>query len=202
GFIARVGDGNDDYTGGAGPGDTYDLSLTTVGATVTAISAVSLQIGADTLNTIENIIGSQGDDSITLGAGANSVDGQGGNDSISAGAGNDTLNGGAGDDTLDGGDNNDTLNGGAGTDTLTGGAGIDTFVFMTPAEAGNGATRDRITDIQGAGVGGGDVIDVNGIDANTGVALDQAFTFIGTAAFTLPGQLRYVQVGGNTIVEG
>src|SRR5262249_7407448 len=118
--------------------------------------------------------------------------------------GNNTLLGLGGNDTLNGGLGNDTLNGGAGTDTLTGGGGTDTFVFATTAEAGNGATRDVITDVEGAGIAGGDVIDVSGIDANTGVALDQAFTFIGAAAFTASGQLHYVQdaINNLTILEG
>jgi len=118
--------------------------------------------------------------------------------------GNNTLLGLGGNDTLSGGLGNDTLNGGAGTDTLTGGLGDDTFVFATPAEAGNGATRDVITDFQGAGAAGGDVIDVNAIDANTAVAGNQNFTFIGTAALTAPAQLRYFQDIPNnlTIIEG
>jgi Ca2+-binding RTX toxin-like protein len=125
---------------------------------------------------------------------------------ITGNNGNNTLLGLGGNDTLLGGLGNDTLNGGAGTDTLTGSAGDDTFVFgVNIAEAGNGAgTRDVITDFQGAGGAGGDVIDVNAIDANTGVAGNQNFTFLSTAgaAFTAAGQLRYVQVGGITILEG
>ena len=187
-FIATSGDGNDTYTGGANGvvGDTYDLSLTTVGATVTTTSATSAQTGTDTLASIENIIGSQGDDVITLNGNANVIDGQDGNDTINAGGANDTLTG------------------GTGTDTLTGGVGNDTFVFTTPAEAGNGATRDVITDFEGANAVGGDVIDVNAIDANTVAAGDQTFTFIGTATFTAPGQLRYFQDTLNhlTIIEG
>jgi Ca2+-binding RTX toxin-like protein len=192
-FIATIGDGNDTYTGGAGS-DTYDLSLTSAGAAVTTATATSTQTGADTLATIENIIGSQGNDTITFAAGANVLDGQGGNDIINAGTGNDTLNGGLG---------NDTLNGEGNTDTLTGGGGDDTFVFTSTADAGNGAgTRDVITDFEGAGVAGGDVINVNAIDANAGVGGNQNFTFIGTAAFTAAGQLRYVQAAGITILEG
>ena len=77
-------------------------------------------------------------------------------------------------------------------------------MFTTPAEAGNGATRDVLTDFEGAGVAGGDVVDVNAIDANTAAAGNQNFTFIGTATFTAPGQLRYFQdtVNTLTILEG
>src|SRR4029077_2548507 len=41
------------------------------------------------------------------------------------------------------------------------------------------------------------------IDANLNVAGDQAFSFIGTNAFSAAGQVRFFQDGaGNTIVEG
>ena len=48
------------------------------------------------------------------------------------------------------------------------------------------------------------MVDVSAIDANTTAAAlgDQAFTFIGTAAFTAAGQLHYVQTAGITILEG
>jgi Ca2+-binding RTX toxin-like protein len=235
-FFATIGDGNgDSYNGGgnttgAGGGDTYDLSHTNAGATVTATSASSADIGTDTLGGIENIVGSQGNDTITLNTGSNVIDGQGGDDALAGGdsadrlsggsgndtllggagndtlqgdAGNDTLQGDAGSDTLLGGLGSDTLNGGAAQDTLTGGLGeADTFVFTSTADTGNtAATRDRITDFEEAG---GDKIDVSGIDANTATAANDPFVFLNTvgAAFTAAGQLRYVQVGGLTIVEG
>ena len=126
-----------------------------------------------------------------------------GNDTLQGDAGNDTLQGDAGSDTLLGGLGSDTLNGGAAQDTLTGGLGeADTFVFTSTADTGNtAATRDRITDFEEAG---GDKIDVSGIDANTATAVNDSFTFLNTlgAAFTAAGQLRYVQVGGLTIIEG
>jgi serralysin len=180
---------------------------------VTATSASSADIGTDTLSGIENIIGSQGNDMITLNTGSNVIDGQGGDDTLaggdsadrlSGGSGNDMLLGGAGNDTLLGGLGSDTLNGGANTDTLTGGFGeADTFVFTSTADTGNtAATRDRITDFEEAG---GDKIDVSAIDVNTATALvNDNFTFLSTAgaAFTAAGQLRYVQAGGLTILEG
>ncbi|WP_137920036.1 peroxidase family protein [Hydrogenophaga sp. 2FB] len=128
-FFAVAGDGNDSYLGGAGI-DTLDLSATTAGATVTATAASSADIGSDTLNSIEVILGSQGDDNITGNAGANIIDGQGGNDVINAGAGDDVVLGGAGNDTINGEGGSDTVIGGIGNDTATGGAGNDTFFAM------------------------------------------------------------------------
>ena len=146
-----------------------------------------------------------------IGLGANdTLNGNGGNDILNGLGGNDTLNGGIGNDTLNGGDGNDTLNGGDGADFLTGGNGRDTSpagAAPTPsrsptlAAAGNGAgtgntNRDVITDF----VQGVDKINLP-FDASS-AAGTQAFTFIGTAAFTGLGQLRYIQTGGNTIIEG
>ena len=48
-----------------------------------------------------------------------------------------------------------------------------------------------ITDFVGNGIFAGDVIDVSTIDANVFLLGNQAFNFIGAAAFTAPGQLRY-----------
>src|SRR5439155_24402332 len=89
------------------------------------------------------INGNEGDDQITVGAGANAVlnltlNGSDGNDVINAGAtlasaptamslngngGNDTLIGGGDDDTMDGGAGDDTFIGNGGTDAIGGGAG-------------------------------------------------------------------------------
>ena len=50
---------------------------------------------------------------------------------------------------------------------------------------------------------GNDRIDLSAIDARSGTAGNQAFTFLGTSAFTgTAGQLHYSQVGGNTLVSG
>src|SRR5215475_8948610 len=61
--------------------------------------------------------------------------------------------------------------------------------------------NDVITDFEGDGSAVGDIIDLLTLDANAGVAGNQAFTFIGTAAFSAAGQLRYSQVGGETIIQ-
>jgi len=48
-----------------------------------------------------------------------------------------------------------------------------------------------------------DLLDLSAIDANTGLAGDQAFTFVGGAAFTGGGQgsVRFIASGGDTRVE-
>ena len=61
------------------------------------------------------------------------------------------------------------------------------FYFATVADVGKGNAQDRITDF----VPGEDRVDFSAIDANTVLAGDQAFTFIGSAAFSAAGQLRY-----------
>jgi serralysin len=89
---------------------------------------------------------------------------------------------------LDGRGGNDVLNGFEGADTLIGGAGDDVFQFSHLEKL------DRIMDFAA-----GDKIDVSALDAVAGTAGDQAFTFIGSGAFTkVAGQLRY----SNGIVQG
>jgi hypothetical protein len=78
--------------------------------------------------------------------------------------------------------------------------GNDTFGFTGLNESGVD-NNDLITDFEGDGVALGDIIDLSVLDANAGVGGNQAFTFIGTAAFSAAGQLRYSQVGGETIIQ-
>jgi Ca2+-binding RTX toxin-like protein len=110
------------------------------------------------------------------------------------------LDGGDGNDTLWGYGGNDTLIGGAGKDTLVGGVGNDSFVFVGGDFGGaTTVTADRITDF----VAGQDKIDLSAVDANSVVGGDQAFSFIGTSAFSgTAGELHYQQIGGNTYVSG
>ena len=67
------------------------------------------------------------------------------------------------------------------------------------ADSGVGTTkRDVITDFDHLV----DDIDLMGIDANTAIAGNQAFRWVGTAALTGAGQLGYFTSGGNTIIRG
>ncbi|UUZ74664.1 hypothetical protein LP414_20210 [Polaromonas sp. P1(28)-13] len=119
---------------------------------------------------------------------------------LSNAVGNFTGTGNALDNLMIGSKGNDVLVGGAGADTLTGGIGADTFALTALGDSGVGAgLRDIITDF----LSGTDRIDFTGIDANTGVAGDQAFTMLGTGAFFgVAGQLRYDVVGADTVMQG
>lgn len=103
------GDGNDTYSA-AGLQDTVTIDLA-------ADTASGTEIGATTINNIENATGGEGADSITGDATANILRGNGDNDALSGMGGADQLFGGSGDDTLTGGADNDTLSGGSGIDT-------------------------------------------------------------------------------------
>ena len=65
-------------------------------------------VGQNTLVSIENLVGSNHDDTLTGDAGNNVLTGLAGNDTLNGGLGNDTLRGGPGADTLDGGPGTDT----------------------------------------------------------------------------------------------
>ncbi|WP_372053341.1 hypothetical protein P7L74_02945 (plasmid) [Tistrella mobilis] len=103
----------------------------------------------------------------------------------------DRLLGSGGVNHLSGLDGNDELYGRGGADVLTGGGGADRFAYESVRDSGaTGSSRDLITDFSQAD---GDRIDLSIIDADTGHGGNQAFTFIGAAAFTgMAGELRAV----------
>jgi len=115
--LLRGNVGADVLIGGAG----IDTAIYTESAAGVNVSLVAGVVGAggtaagDTLFEIENLIGSNFNDTLTGDGLAN------------------TLNGGNGNDALDGGAGNDVLGGGAGADVLIGGVGIDTAVYTDSA---------------------------------------------------------------------
>jgi Ca2+-binding RTX toxin-like protein len=121
-------------------------------------------------------------------------------DSLSAGAGNDVLIGGGGGDTLTGGAGNDTFKFAAVTDSRPGTTGgVPSYDTITDFASNTNTTVDatgKHTSLTG------DVISLTDIDANTGLSGDQPFQFIGTAAFSGAGQVRYFHAGGETIIQG
>ncbi|NGZ06870.1 MAG: hypothetical protein G8237_10995 [Magnetococcales bacterium] len=97
-------------------------------------SAGTVDFSTKTLNSIEKIYGSSGNDTITGTANADVIHGQAGSDTISGGEDADSLFGVEGADTLNGGGGNDILTGGTGTDTLRGGGDDDLFAYSDTGE--------------------------------------------------------------------
>ncbi|MGF6319279.1 retention module-containing protein [Pseudomonas frederiksbergensis] len=122
------GAGNDLLDGGTG-NDTASYAHATAGviADLSLITAQNtLGAGTDTLTGIENLTGSNFNDSLM---------GDNNSNIINGGLGNDVLNGGGGDDFLIGGLGNNTLTGGSGADTfqwLKGNSGHDVITDFTP----------------------------------------------------------------------
>ncbi|ANY85512.1 hypothetical protein BB934_45675 (plasmid) [Microvirga ossetica] len=110
---------------------------------------------------------------------------------------NDVFFGGRGKDNLNGGAGNDKLRGGKGIDTFTGGKGKDAFIFDDGDTGSSRKAADYILDFSGRN---GDRMDLKLIDANTRVKGDQKFSFIGEAAFTKAGQVRYEQTAKETYI--
>ncbi|CAN5226568.1 hypothetical protein BH10PSE6_BH10PSE6_00940 [soil metagenome] len=155
-------------------GDVEHLTLT---------GTANINAGGNALN--NTLIGNSGN---------NVMKGQDGKDNIQGGAGADDLQGGSGDDKLMGEAGADLLYGALGADRLNGGLDADLFIFKSVAESTLVAMgRDTISDFDAGQL---DKIDLTAIDARTDLAGDQAFTFIGSDAFTgVAGQLRF-QAGG------
>jgi chitinase len=115
----------------------------------------------------------------------------------------ENLTGSRFNDTLTGNNQANRITGGLGSDMLKGDGGNDLFEFNSTKESPPGLGRDRIIDFDAGGVATSvDKIVLTAIDAKTGPG-NQAFTFIGTAAFTsTKGQLRVQQAGSTAIVQG
>ncbi|MCA3367837.1 MAG: Hint domain-containing protein, partial [Roseomonas sp.] len=117
------GAGNDNVIGGNGS-DFVSFSLATSGVAVNLsdpIPVASGGAGEDQLSGIENLIGSNFNDSFVGDSVANTILGGNGVDSLSGGGGDDWLDFGVGDENLLRGTSdtgNDTLIGGFGNDTL------------------------------------------------------------------------------------
>lgn len=135
------------------------------------------------------LVGGQGNDDMDGGNGNDDLTGGLGDDQISGGGGHDRMTGGRGHDLISGGAGNDRIVGGLGLDELEGGAGADRFVFESAKDSAPGSDAcDTIAGFRS----GVDHIDLKMIDADTGHAGNQAFTFIGKAEFSHDaGEVRF-----------
>jgi glucose/arabinose dehydrogenase len=150
-------------------------------------------------NKLDNqISGNAGTNVLSGLGGADIIRGLSGDDVIDGGVGNDDLHGDAGNDRLDGGADADKVEGGAGVDHLTGGAGADTFVWLSTVDTSTVISdADLVLDFDAFQ---GDRLSLLNIDAREDRDGAQAFSFIGSAAFSHAGQVRYDVVGNETLV--
>jgi len=151
------------------------------------------------------LFGGNGNDALYGGAGEDRLWGErgkreaaGGNDKLVGGSGDDRLFGEGGNDSLFGGTGYDKMEGGAGADQMTGGAGADIFIWRSISDTGRTSGKaDLARDFSFAA---GDKLDLSLIDANAGLPGNQAFSFIGTGAFSAAGQIRYAHAKGETLL--
>jgi Ca2+-binding RTX toxin-like protein len=122
-----VGGVGADRVNGEGGIDRVEYRDSTVGLTVDLQNAAANTgiAAGDSYISIENLYGSDRNDSLRGNGGANTIWGGNGNDSLFGRGSADTLFGGNGNDSLYGGNENDVLSGGVGADRLNGEAGID-----------------------------------------------------------------------------
>ena len=205
------GQGNDTLDGGAGAdrllGGLHD-DLYILGA-----GDVAVETANQGLDTVLATAGT----AVTLGAnievlllGADSIANATGNalDNLMGGsAGANVLRGLAGADTMHGEGGADILIGGAGRDVLSGGGRGDQFRLLALSDS-TVAAPDVIADFTFNATDGFDRVDFRTLDANAIAGGNQAFTYIGAAAFggsgaASAGQLRVTQqVAGTWLAAG
>jgi Ca2+-binding RTX toxin-like protein len=220
--------GADDLNGGGGT-DTASYNASNAAVTI------NLQTGSftgghaegDTVTSIERILGSRHDDSITGDGSANILDGERGDDTIDGGGGNDILRGAAGSDDLDGGTGVDwsyynsssaaisirldqavQSGGDAEGDTLTSierifGSRYDDVII---GDSGNNLLQGHHGDDELQGRGGSDILrgDAGGDILNGGGSFDWIYYNSSNAAVTInlgTGEASGGHATGDTIIS-
>ena len=189
------GPGSDKLFGGAGD-DVYFLD-----ATGDAVTESAGQGNDIVYSTLTRVLAANVEDLYFLGNLKVTGTGNALANQMFAGGGAAALKGLGGDDYIIGGALNDSITGGTGADYVFGNGGADQFMFTTTADFAPDTAPDAIGDFSSAQR---DKINLKAIDPNTALAGDQAFSFVGTAAFTVDArfQVRYqVEFGTQTRVQ-
>lgn len=179
------GGGYDIMNGGAGV-DTVSFAKETGDIVINLVDKGPARFTVDAvergqIQSVENLVGGSGDDTLNGNSRAN------------------VLDGGAGDDSLWGGAGKDLLVDSYGHDGMTGGADEDRFVFKN----NDILTADEIAATIFVFRPWEDVIDLRKIDADTTMRGDQAFDFIGARAFSgQAGELRFETDSRDAFVSG
>jgi Ca2+-binding RTX toxin-like protein len=131
----------------------------------------------------DRLYGGRGSDVLYGLDGKDRLYGNSGRDWLWGGDGKDRLYGGSSRDILYGENGKDLLAGGTGQDSLSGGANDDVFRYYSVADSRPGSSRrDTIQDMRE-----GDLIDLKGVDGDTGARGNQSLVFIGNAEFSGDG---------------
>jgi Ca2+-binding RTX toxin-like protein len=196
----RSGDGDDLLSGGLG----NDLLYVGYGSDTINGNVGSDTLAFDLITDPNGVLANLGTKTFAFAdAGALSVrevenmSGTSQNDRLTGDGGGNVLMGNGGTDMLAGAPGNDTLIGGMKADTLYGGLDSDVFLYTAVTESCASFGIDRIADF----VQGADLVSLEAIDATPGGS-DDAFTWLGTGAFTGAGpEIRTYQSGGLTYIE-
>jgi len=198
------GAGNDTLTGGSGS-DTADYSNATAGVTVnlsTATAQNTVGAGTDTLSSMENLTGSNYDDSLTGTASANIISGGAGNDTIAGGAGADTLNGGSGSDTLNYSASTASLTANLGNNTVSGGDATGDVIsnFESVTGSSSAAWNNIVGNMSANTLIGGSGSDV--LLGGQDIVNDGFFSQVNIGASDYQGFSAGQTMGGWTVVSG
>lgn len=203
------GAGNNVIDGGAGI-DTIRFNGVAAAVTVNLVTSTATGQGSDTLRNIENVIGSNLNDTITGNTVSNIIDGGNGIDTVrfdgaavavtvdltagtATGQGNDVLRnienvtGSNLSDTITGNSGNNVLDGKVGADILKGLGGNDTYIV------------DNVTDvvIEAAGQGNDTVMTSVSYKLGAGQSIETLQTTGGTTAVSLTGNELNQAIIGN-----
>ncbi|MEM8698714.1 MAG: calcium-binding protein [Pseudomonadota bacterium] len=191
------GTGNDTLIGGEGA----DLLDGETGRDVAGYTDAAARIRADLQGLVEGLGDAAFDryvsiEDLTGSRFSDDLRGDASNNVLRGEEGGDRLFGRLGDDRLIGGDGPDKLYGNAGADRMSGGAGPDRFIYFSAGDSGVGeGNRDRILDWEEI-----DRIEIGRLDADTTRGGNQAFEFLGSAAFTgTAGELRASRLSSDNI---
>ncbi|MBV6656358.1 MAG: hypothetical protein KI785_01190, partial [Devosiaceae bacterium] len=147
-----VGRAGADALDGSIGADTADYTASTAGVTIdlSTNTASGGHAQGDTLTSVERVVGSIYDDTLTGDGLANAFVGGNGADTLLGGAANDDLRGGAGNDLIEGGLGADAISGDTGIDTATyaSSAGAVTVDLATGTASGGDASGDTISGIE------------------------------------------------------
>ncbi|MGS0687805.1 S8 family serine peptidase [Nakamurella sp. GG22] len=169
-LIGRAG--NDSYNGGTGV-DTVSFGASPVGVAANLTTGTATGEGNDTLAAVEDLAGSNFNDTLIGNAGNNVLDGGGGNDRVEGQAGNDGVRGGTGNDRLIGRAGNDSYNGGTGVDTVTFGDSPAAVTANLTTGTATGEGNDTLAAVEDlAGTNFNDILTgsavANGLSGGTG----------------------------------